>query len=203
MGLATDEFYNSYVEDPTLKDRIDWIEEQVAQKDLLKSLGVFSMMEGAILFSSFAFLKHFQSQGKNKLTNICSGINFSVRDENLHCQGGSWLYRTLKQELGAENQYDYFVSVAEKIALHEDLITDMIFERGEILGITSDQIKAFVRHRLDTCLEYLGYEKHFNPECKTIKEWFYDNVNTSYFNDFFSRMGNQYNRKWSRTKFVW
>jgi len=203
MGLATDEFYNSYIDDPILKNRIDWIEEQVAQEDLLKSLGVFSMMEGAILFSSFAFLKHFQSQGKNKLVNICSGINFSVRDENLHCQGGSWLYRTLKQELGAEDQYDYFVSVAEKIALHEDRITDMIFEKGEILGITADQIKAFVRHRLDTCLEYLGYEKHFNPECKAIKEWFYDNVNTSYFNDFFSRMGNQYNRKWSRTKFVW
>ena len=203
MGLATDEFYNSYVDDPILKDRIDWIEEQVAQKDLLKSLGVFSMMEGAILFSSFAFLKHFQAQGKNKLTNICSGINFSVRDENLHCQGGSWLYRTLRSELNAESQFDYFVDIAEKIALHEDRITDMIFEKGEIPGITADQIKAFVRHRLDTCLEYLGYEKHFNPKCKAVREWFYDNVNTSYFNDFFSRMGNQYNRKWSRSKFIW
>ncbi len=83
LGIATDEFYASYLEDPDLNKRIqylrdisdsilDWPENRAV------SLAVFSMMEGAVLYSSFAFLKHFQSQGKNKLLNIVRGINFSL-----------------------------------------------------------------------------------------------------------------------------
>ena len=66
--------------------------------DILKSIAVFSMIEGAILYSSFAFLKHFQAEGKNKLVNVTAGINFSVRDENLHSMAGAWLFKTLLAE---------------------------------------------------------------------------------------------------------
>ena len=91
LGLNTDEFHKSYKEDPILKERIKWIESQADIKNLentspykiLKSIGIFSMIEGAILYSSFAFLKHFQAEGKNKLVNVTAGINFSVQDECL------------------------------------------------------------------------------------------------------------------------
>ena len=86
LGLNTDEFYNSYVDNPALKARMDWINDIVmldnSPINLLKSIGAFAIIEGAVLYSSFAFLKHFQSEGKNKLTNLIAGINFSVKDEN-------------------------------------------------------------------------------------------------------------------------
>src|SRR3546814_10716241 len=75
----------------------DWSSD-VCSSDLLVSLGCFSLIEGAVLYSSFAFLKHFQTRGKNKLLNVVRGINFSVRDENLHCVAGSWLIRSLRDE---------------------------------------------------------------------------------------------------------
>ena len=137
LGLATDEFYSAYTKEPVLKNRMAWIGRQVDQEDDLKSLGSFAMVEGAILFSSFAFLKHFQSEGKNKLVNITAGINFSIRDENLHCQGGAWLFRKLAEEMQIsdkemEKLNSYFIKVAEKVLEHECKIIDMIFEKGSM-----------------------------------------------------------------------
>jgi ribonucleotide reductase beta subunit family protein with ferritin-like domain len=79
LGIATDEFYNAYLDDPEMKQRIEFLESTLSNKDDLRALGCFTFGEGAILYSSFAFLKHFQSQGKNKLLNVVSGINFSAR----------------------------------------------------------------------------------------------------------------------------
>jgi Ribonucleotide reductase, beta subunit len=64
LGLATDEFYNEYLQDEDLKARVEFLESSIADKDDLRALGCFTFGEGAILYSSFAFLKHFQSQGK-------------------------------------------------------------------------------------------------------------------------------------------
>lgn len=208
LGLATDEFFSSYTKDPVLKNRMSWIGRQVDQEDVLKSLGSFSMLEGAVLFSSFAFLKHFQSEGKNKLVNITTGINFSIRDENLHCQGGAWLFRTLLDEMKLPQDEiiklnKYFIKVVEKIYEHECKIVDMIFEKGNMKGITDIQLKNFVESRLDVCLEYLGFDKHFKPTYNPIAKWFYKNINTSLMVDFFSRMSNEYNRDWSESKFIW
>lgn len=82
LHLNTDEFYESYINDPILKERMEFIDSCISSKDDLFSVGTFSMVEGGILYSAFAFLKHFQSKGKNKLLNVVRGINFSVRDEN-------------------------------------------------------------------------------------------------------------------------
>jgi len=82
LHLNTDEFYESYTQNETLKDRMQFIDDCIRDKDDLFSVAVFSLVEGAILYSSFAFLKHFQTKGKNKLLNTIRGINFSVRDEN-------------------------------------------------------------------------------------------------------------------------
>ena len=87
------EFYTRYLRDETLSSRVEWLDEKIGHKDPLISLGVFSMVEGAILYSSFAFLKHFQSEGKNLMPSLLSGINFSVRDENLHSEAGAQAYK--------------------------------------------------------------------------------------------------------------
>lgn len=82
LHLNTDEFYTSYVKDPILKDRMDFIDKAISDKDDLFSVAIFSMVEGAVLYSNFAFFKHFQSKGKNKILNVVRGMNFTVRDEN-------------------------------------------------------------------------------------------------------------------------
>lgn len=213
LMINTDEFYMSYVDDPVLKERMDFVEGLVCHKDDLVSLAAFSMVEGAVLYSSFAFLKHFQTQGKNKLLNVVRGINFSVRDENLHCLGGAWLYRTLLAERQAEGSLSEtdlamlqtnIIACAEKVAAHEERIVDMIFAEGEMEGITAQQMKVFVRSRVNLCLEQLGFEPIFEiGNDNIIADWFYDNINSVQLHDFFTGVGSSYNRDWDESRFIW
>lgn len=94
MHLHTNEFYEDYANDPILKERMDFIDEHINSEDDLLSVGVFSIVEGAILYSTFAFFKHYQSQGKNKLKAFVSGIDFSAKDENGHSEAGAYTFRT-------------------------------------------------------------------------------------------------------------
>jgi ribonucleotide reductase beta subunit family protein with ferritin-like domain len=212
LHINTDDFYSDYINDPVLSERIKFINTYVDNKDNLLSLGVFSMVEGAILYSSFAFLKHFQSQGKNQLLNVVRGINFSVADENIHAEGGAWLYRTLREEGLASGQYtkDYInivetmiITAAQKLYEHEERIVDMIFEEGKIEGITDVQLKNFVQSRINLCLRNLGIKPIFEVKYNPIKDWFYKNINSIQFHDFFTGIGNSYNRTWNESSFKW
>jgi ribonucleotide reductase beta subunit family protein with ferritin-like domain len=208
LHLATDEFYTSYVNDPVLKDRIDFIGEVIDDEDVLVSLAGFSMVEGAVLYSSFAFLKHFQSKGKNKLLNIVRGINFSVRDEHLHAIAGAWCFKALKEQmkLDADQERELHKKVlaaATKLYEHEIRIVEMVFEQGAIDGITDVQMKNFVQSRINACLQELGYTKIFEVKYNPIAEWFYDGINSYQFNDTFSGVGSSYHRNWDESAFVW
>lgn len=179
--------------------------------DTLKSLGVFSMIEGAILYSSFAFLKHFQTNGKNKLVNVNAGINYSAQDEDLHARGGAWLFRTyLAEYLKWRPKSDIFedlqrelTDTAKIIFEHEAIIIQKIFEHGEIPGITAKQLENFVASRLDICLNNLGFPAPFKPTYNPIASWFYNNLNSSILHDFFVKQGSDYNRNWDERAFVW
>lgn len=208
LGLSTEEFYNSYIEDKTLSDRMDFIDELVSCKDDALSLAGFSIVEGAVLYSSFAFLKHFQSNGKNKLTNICRGINLSVSDENLHSVGGAMLcnqlvkeleYTPEKMETFTQTVYDMCAQVRE----HEFRIIDMLFEKGKMDGITDKQMKHFVESRINTCLQQLNMKRLYEVKYNPIADWFYKGINNYQFNDFFSGIGREYQRNWTEEDFTW
>ncbi len=211
LHIDTPEFYLSYLDNPVLKERIEHISEIIDDKDDLVSLGGFSMVEGGILYSAFAFLKHYQSQGKNKLMNVIRGINFSVRDENIHAKGGAWAFRYKLSKLGKGPMIDAYKKqleeklrqTARKIYEHECQIIAMLFEKGKIEGITAHQLENFVQSRLNECLKELGFAKEYDVKYDPISSWFYKGINDYQFNDFFSGQGREYNRNWDQTAFVW
>jgi ribonucleoside-diphosphate reductase beta chain len=207
LGLNTDKFYTSYKQDEDLKARMDWLDNEFG-KDILYNVGLASMIEGAILYSNFAFFKHFQTVGKNKLTNLCAGINFSVRDENLHSEAGAWLFKTLLGEwdLPYEEKakyYDKFAKAGNQIYKHECKIIDMLFSKGAIKGITAEQMKHFMQSRINLVLGQLGAKPLFNVTYDPISGWFYKNITDGAFHDFFIKQGNNYNRDWIEERFVW
>jgi ribonucleoside-diphosphate reductase beta chain len=214
LHIDTPEFYTSYLNDPVLKQRVDYIGHVIDDPDDLISLAGFSMVEGVILYSNFGYLKHYQSQGKNKLMNVVRGINFSVRDENIHSVAGAWAFKykldQLKAKLSKE-EFDIYVSLIEdkvralgrKLYEHECQIIAKLFEKGEIKGITAHQLENFVQSRINECLKQLGFEKEYDVQYNPISSWFYKGINDYSFNDFFSGMGNQYHRNWDQSAFVW
>ena len=208
LHLDTPEFYLSYLDNPTLKARIEHISSIIDDEDELVSLAGFSMVEGAILYSAFAFLKHYQSQGKNKLMNVVRGINFSVRDENIHSVAGAWSFKLKKQQRNLSDEqegalYEKVKACALTLYEHEKEIAKMTFEKGKIEGITETQVVNFVESRINECLLQLGYPKMFEVTYNPIATWFYSGINNYTFNDFFSGMGREYSRNWDESAFTW
>lgn len=212
LGLATDEFYQEYKLNPVLNDRIEYLKSVLSDDDELKSLGCFTFGEGAILYSNFAFLKHFQSMGKNKLLNVVSGINFSSRDEALHSEAAGWLFQQVKHEklLAGEIDKDYcdkleedIFHAADIVYEHECAIIDEGFSKGKIEGITDIQLKNFVKSRINICMRNMGYKDKYDIDYNPIAEWFYKGINGYRANDFFNAVGNQYERNWSAEGFTY
>lgn len=208
LGLATNEFYTSYTQDPVLAARMAFIDNLVSDSDDELSTAVFSIVEGGVLYSAFAFLKHFQSQGKNKAQNIVRGINMSARDENLHAIGGAGLVKTALQEQ-QRTQYELDIfhqavkEAAEQVYEHECQIIDKIFEEGKMDGITDIQLKHFVQSRINICLDNLGIKRNYEVKYNPIADWFYTGINNYQMNDFFQGVGREYQRDWVKDKFVW
>lgn len=205
LGLANDEFYTEYTRDPVLSDRIDMLHKFADTSNPAAFLAMLAMAEGVVLYSSFAFLKHFQSQGKNKILNIVRGINFSSRDEAIHSDASAWLYRTFLEEQGTNpaSMLEDVHTMAEHVRHHEYSIVDKIFEKGKIEGITDVQMKHFIDSRINLVLRNLGYDNLYEVKYNPIADWFYDGINGYSFNDFFSGTGNQYSRDWDEGDFSW
>lgn len=207
LNLDTEEFYQEYKQDVVLSARMKFIGDMIVHKDPVISHAAFSMVEGSILYSSFAFFMHFQSAGKNKLKNVCSGIKFSVRDENLHSEAGALLTKTYLREYQNNSYTKEQVAELHRIACtiveHEDAIIERAIPNDDIEGISVAGLKTFVRHRVNLCLTHLGLTPIFDESNNTIADWFYDGINAVQLHDFFVGVGNEYNRDWSEKKFVW
>jgi ribonucleoside-diphosphate reductase beta chain len=212
LMVDTEEFYESYKNDPILSERISFVHSAIDDEDLLYALSVFTLMENTVLYSNFAFLKHFQSQSKNMLQNVISGINFSARDENLHATGGAWLFNTTLAEYEATVPAEQFATerdelvarvraVAEHIYHHEARIVEMLFANGPISGITQADLETFVKSRVNMTLETMNMEPLFEIDENPIADWFYSGINGTQFHDFFQVTGNEYNRNIGEAEF--
>ncbi len=217
MGLDTEEFYTEYKQDNILADRMAFIEnacnvpKDFNALDVLKSLGTFLFVEGAVIYSNFAYIKHFSVNGKNFLKNTNAAIDYSIRDEgNFHVTSGEMTFKSLKEEaeLTSEELEDlskHLYKIARKTDEHEDRIISKLFEKGEIPGITEKQLQVFVKSRINEVLKCLELEPIFDlsSEENPIKDWFYNNVTSLKLTDFFYKKSAQYSRKWKKFKFTW
>lgn len=208
LGLDTYQFYTSYLDDPVLSERMKFLDSLVSHPDNELSTAVFSLLEGAVLYSSFAYLKHFQSQGKNKIQTIVRGINMSARDENLHSIGGAGLVNTslAEQERTEYEMLQFRQAVQEagqQLLEHEYLINAKTFEKGKQDGITLHQMNKFSLSRVNECLSRVGVPILEKVDYNPIAEWFYKGINDYQMNDFFQGVGREYQRDWDKLGFVW
>ena len=113
--------------------------------------------EGVNLFSSFAVLLSFKL--RNKLKGVGQIVEWSVRDESLHSEAGCWLFRTLMKE-HPEFKTKKLIKEIEDAAhlalkLEFDFI-DKVFEMGDLENLGKEELKNFIRHRVNTKMSDLG-----------------------------------------------
>lgn len=208
LGLSTKEFYLSFMNNESMKSRMDLIENTLKKgstgdvKDLLLSLATFSFIEGVVLYSSFAFLMSFQRSPKNKLKNIFTGLSYSVRDEALHADADSWLFNNFikEQNINIKEYEETIINIAKICYSVEEIIIDQIFAEGKIEGITERQLKNFVKSRINKKLRDIKLDVIYKIDYNPISKWFYKMINSIELTDFFDRSPTSYTNDWNFNK---
>lgn len=203
LMIDDESFYLSYKNDDVLSERIKDVNEALNSENVLLAVAAFTLLENVVLYSNFAFLAHYQANGKNMINNVVSGVKFSANDESIHALGAAWLFNQTLAEYKDSDEFDQkkvdalekqIYELAEHLCEHEQRIVDILFENGEIEGIKSEDIKSFVKDRVDMTLSNLNLDKVYNVEENPVADWFYNTINGLGLHDFFSKQGNSYSR---------
>jgi ribonucleotide reductase beta subunit family protein with ferritin-like domain len=170
------------------------------------SLAVVTCIEQVLLFSNFAMLKSFQSNGNNLIKNTITGVNFVVQDEQLHGEFAAYLFNLYKKESGTSFNdgtiQAFVIRILQEIIEHEDAVVDYTFNNSKsINGVTSSQLKTFIRSRANYVMSILGYKHKYPIKNNTIADWFYRDSNSIKNHDFFAGITNQYSRSWKEESF--
>lgn len=211
MGLATDEFYESWKQDPILSDRIAFINGYAESYCPLEVTAALAFLEGAVLFTAFGYFKGFNSRGHNMIPHFVSGIDGSAKDENFHSMASARLHMTCKAERIAAGNHSpideaslqlKILEIAKKVADHERRINDMLFAKPGNRVVTKEELNSFLEDRIDVVLQRLGMPPMFGNEKGVISSWFYQQLSTVKIPDFFAATQLQYTRNWAKHKLV-
>lgn len=195
-----------------LRNKLEFLTNITANLSINKplSLATVALIEQVLLFSNFAMLKSFQSNGHNLISNTITGVDFVVQDEVIHGNYAAYLFKTVLYEDSkgpqAIDKHQLFADIhtlISEIITHEDAVIDYTFQGSESINdITAQQLKVFIRSRVDEVLTLLGYAPIYkSTETDKIAEWFYKGTTSIKMHDFFVGGTNQYRRSWKFDNF--
>jgi ribonucleoside-diphosphate reductase beta chain len=195
LGLPEKE-YSTFLEYESMRNKYDYVRSFDVKnvEELAINLAVFGgFMEGVSLFSSFAILMNFPRLGK--LKGVGQIVTWSIRDESLHSEGVSELFR----DLMAENRHlwrpelkDTLYQACSDMVKLEDAFIDTCFEMGAVQGITADQVKQYIRYIADRRLNNLGLDKTYNKE--NPLPWLDMMINAKEHTNFFENRATEYSK---------
>lgn len=196
-----------------LKEKLEFLSSitRNLNADKALSLATVAMIEQVLLFSNFAMLKSFQANGNNFIKNTVTGVDFVVRDEQLHGEFAAYLFRVLLSEDAAQKQpsidkqklTDNINKLIAEVVAHEDSVIDYTFTADTpINGVTGSQLKSFIRARSNSVCQLLALDDFpYDVTDTSIADWFYRGSKSIKNHDFFDGVTNQYSRTWKEESF--
>lgn len=189
--------YQAFLKYKEMKDKYDYMQQfgVETKKDIATTLAVFGgFTEGLQLFASFAILLNFQRFGKMK--GMGQIIAWSVRDETLHTNSIIKLFRTFIGEnpeiWNAELKSKIYTSCATIIHF-EDAFIDLAFELGNIEGLTSREVKRYIRYIADRRLNQLGLKEIYMIDINPLP-WLDEILNGVEHTNFFENRVTEYSK---------
>ena len=194
LGLPEEE-YSAFLKYKQMSEKIDFMSQidTNSHAGLAKAIARSVMNEGMSLFSAFAMLLNYQRFGKMK--GMCEIVEWSVRDESMHCEGMVKLFREFCNEhpriVTDDFKKDIYEMFREGVAL-EDAVTDAAFEMGEIQGLTAADVKKYIRYIADRRLIQLGLKGNWKVKENPL-EWLDWVISGDSLKNFFEGVVTDYN----------
>jgi glutaredoxin 3 len=195
LGLPEEEF-SAFTAVQEMQDKLDFM----ADIDVHSHAGLASAIarsvlnEGMSLFSAFVMLLNYQRFGKMK--GMCEIVEWSVRDETMHCEGMVKLFRTFCEEHPRivtdefkQNIYQMFRDAVEL----EDKVISLAFELGDVEGITQEEVRQYIRYIANRRLTQLGLKPNWEEIKENPMPWLDWVLNGDSFKNFFEGTVTDYN----------
>lgn len=189
--------YQAFMNYKEMRDKYEYMQQfNVDSKmDIAYTMAVYgAFTEGLQLFASFAMLLNFQRFGKMK--GMGQIVAWSVRDETLHTDSIIWLFHTFireNKELWCEELKEKLYEACRTIISHEDAFVDLAFEMGGVEGMTSDDIKQYIRFIANRRLTQLKLEPIYDVKSNPLP-WLDEILNSPEHVNFFENRATEYSR---------
>ena len=175
LGLP-DEEYHAFLEYKEMADKIEFMQKSdvSTHSGLAHALAKSVFNEGVALFASFVMLLNFQKYGKMK--GMGKVVEWSIRDESMHVEGNSKLFKAFCAEhprlVNDEFKKEIYI-MAKDIVKLEDKFIDLAYGIGNIEGLTSEEVKQYIRYITDRRLLQLGLKTTFKVKNNPLPwlEW--------------------------------
>jgi len=184
--------YKAFAEYEAMADKHEYVDAvRVTKGDkrsIAKALAIYSAFtEGLQLFSSFIILLNFPRFGKMK--GMGQIITYSIRDESLHVEAMTKLFREFIQEnieiWNDDFKAEIYQACREMVDL-EDRFLDLVFEQGDIVGLTKKEMRKYIRYIADRRLLQLGLKPNYNVKDNPL-DWLDDVLGVEHQNFFEGR----------------
>ena len=169
VGMPDSE-YKAFSDYEEMANKHDYIEQfkptRANKREIAKTLAVYSAFtEGLQLFSSFAILLNFPRFGKMK--GMGQIVTYSIRDESLHVEGMTKLFKEFIKE-NLDIWTDDFKKEIYEICRHmvelEDKFLDLVFEMGDMKGLTKSDMYKYNRYIADRRLLQIGLKPNYGQK---------------------------------------
>ena len=196
LGLP-ETMYNEFLAYQEMKDKHDYVMD-ISSKNGDKAstathIAVFSAFtEGMQLFSSFIMLLNFPRHGKMK--GMGQIVTWSIVDETIHAESMIKLFRTYieeNKEIWNDDLKGKIYSIAERMVELEDKFIDLSFGVSQMEGLTSDEVKKYIRYIADRRLISLGLKGIFKVK-KNPLPWVEEMINAPTHTNFFENRATDY-----------
>ena len=159
--------YKAFAEYEAMADKHEYIDNVKVTKgdkrSIAKALAVYSgFTEGLQLFSSFIVLLNFPRFGKMK--GMGQIITYSIRDESLHVEAMTKLFREFIKEnieIWTDDFKKEIYQACRDMVKLEDRFLDLVFEMGDIEGLTKEEVLQYIRYIADRRLLQLGLKPNY------------------------------------------
>jgi ribonucleoside-diphosphate reductase beta chain len=189
--------YNEFLEYDAMREKHDYVMD-ISSKNTTKEntathIAVFSAFtEGMQLFSSFIMLLNFARHGKMK--GMGQIITWSIVDETQHAESMVKLFRTYieeNREIWNDELKGKIYTIAERMVQLEDKFIDLAFGVNEMEGLSSEDVKKYIRYIADRRLISLGLKGVFKVK-KNPLPWVEEMINAPTHTNFFENRATDY-----------
>ncbi len=206
LGL-NDEF-KKLTEVPVIKKRVEYLEKVVSfsktgeMREYSQAVLLFALfIEHVSLFSQFLIMMSFNKY-KNLFKGISNAVEATSKEEQIHGMFGIDLINIIRSEHPEwfdESHRETVRMMCVEAYQAESSIVDWIFETGELDFLPKEQVKEFVKHRLNNSLQSIGMSPVFSVDEALLDktEWFNDEVIATKHVDFFDKRSINYSKRQS------